>query len=450
MSPQLPQPKAHVLLGNLPEFAADTLAFILDMRRYGDLVRFWFGPFPAHIANHPDYAHQIMVTDADKYYKDRTTKTVLKPVLGNGLFVSDSDFWKRQRKLVQPAFHSKRIGDYAQVIVDYAAEVAEQWQSGQTIEVDTAMTALTMRVIAKVLFDADVSKEAHEVGETITEVLEMVNKRFNSLLLMPDWIPTASNRQMKNAVERLDNLIYGFINERRKAAADKGDLLSMLLMAQDDDASRMTDKQVRDEAMTLFGAGHETTAVTLTWTWYLLSQHPDIEQNLLAELEQVLGGRKPTLADLPKLQYTEMIVKEAMRLYPAAWIVSRENMEDVNIAGHPIKKNNIIMINIYGMHRDARFFDNPDEFRPERFSPENEKLIPKYAYIPFGGGPRVCIGNQFAMMEAKLILATLAPHFHLSLAPGHVVKPERVFTLRPKYGMRMVATAREQTAEPTL
>ncbi|NWF69923.1 MAG: cytochrome P450 [Chloroflexi bacterium] len=441
-------PKAHWFWGSMQTFSADALNFVLDARRYGDVAALWFGPYRSYIVNHPDHAHTLLVSEAEHYHKDRTLKAVMKPVLGGGIFLSDGAFWKRQRKLVQPAFHSKRIGAYAQVMVDYTLAAAQRWQSGQVYDVDREMTALTMNIVAKTLFDADVSGDAREVGEVITTVLELTNLRFNSLIPIPDWLPTSANRKLQKAVKRLDELIYGFINERRKSNEDKGDLLSMLLLAQDDDDKHMTDKQVRDEAMTLFGAGHETTAVALTWTWYLLAQHPEIEQKLLGELDRVLGGRAPTLADLPNLQYTEMILKESMRLYPPAWVTTREAVEDVQVGGYTLEKGSIILINIFGIQRDTRFFADPEAFRPERFSAENEKLIPKYAYIPFGGGPRVCIGNQFAMMEAKLILATLAQRFQLRVAPGHVVKPERVFTLRPKYGLRMVVTAREARPVP--
>jgi cytochrome P450 len=429
------------------EFTTTPLQFLQENARYGDFTLMWFGPYSVYVVNHPDYAHDVLVTHATQYYKDRVLKTVLKPVLGTGLFTNDGDFWKRQRKLVQPAFHSKRIGAYAQVMVDYAQELAQRWHDGATLDVDRDMTELTMRIVCKTLFDADVATQAHEVGEVITEVLKLTNRRFNNLLPIPDWLPTRDNRALTKSVARLDELIMGFIAEWRRTGEDKGDLLSMLLMAMDDDdATHMTDKQVRDEAMTLFGAGHETTAVTLTWAWYLLSQNPTAEARLHDELSRVLGGRAPTLADLPQLQYTEMVIKEAMRLYPPAFAVTRQNIEDVTIADYPIKKNSIVMVNIYGMHRDVRFFENPDQFRPERFSTENEKNPSKYAYLPFGGGPRVCIGNQFAMMEAKLVLATLAQRFQLSLAPGHQVVPERVFTLRPKYGLKMLAHIRESLA----
>jgi cytochrome P450 len=258
---------------------------------------------------------------------------------------------------------------------------------------------------------------------------------------------------MAQTVKKIDELIQKFIDDRRATGEDKGDLLSMLLLARDEDdgqsgvASQMTDKQVRDEAMTLFGAGHETTAVALTWTWYLLSQHPEVEAKLHEELDTVLGGRQPTLEDLQRLPYTEMIVKEAMRMYPPAFGTTREVIADGEIGGYPTKKGQTVYINIYGVHRDARFFPEPDRFDPERFSPENEKQMHKYAYLPFGGGPRVCIGNAFAMMEARLILATVAQQYRLRLAPGHQVVPERLFTLRPKNGMKMVPTKRELVRE---
>jgi cytochrome P450 len=350
--------------------------------------------------------------------------------------------------LVQPAFHAKRIGAYGEVMVNYANDLAAKWKHGATLEIDKEMTHLTMRIIAKTLFDSDIEHEASHVGEAIREALALIEESFKQLFPLPYWMPTSHNRKMRSAVTRLDTMIQKFIDDRRKSGEDKGDFLSLLLSAQDDDNSHMTDKQVRDEAMTLFGAGHETTSVTLTWIWYLLSQNPNVEANLHEELDSVLGGRQPTLEDLPKLPYTEMIVKEAMRLYPAAWTVTREANQELALAGHPLKKKQILFVNIYGMHHDERFFANPECFDPERFRPENEKLIPKYTYLPFGSGPRVCIGNAFSMMESRLLLATLAQQFTLSVAPNFQVIPERQFTLRPKYGMKMIVKARQQVADP--
>jgi cytochrome P450 len=448
MKPQaLPGPRGQFLLGNLREFNRDTLKFLLEQRQYGDITQFRFGPFPAIVINHPDYAHEVLVAQADKFYKTTSTKQIMGPVVGNGLFTSDGDFWKRQRRLVQPAFHSKRIGAYAQVMVDYAADLAVEWHSGDTRSIDRDMTNLTMRVIAKTLFDADISRDAPEVGQAIREGLALIEQSFRQLFPAPTWLPTPHNRKMRLVVERLDALIQKFIDDRRASGEDKGDFLSLLLSAQDEDNSVMTDKQVRDEAMTLFGAGHETTAVTLTWIWYLLSQYPEAEARLYEELERVLAGRLPTLDDLPKLTYTEKIVKEAMRLYPAAWVVTREAHQDLTLGNHPVKKGRIVLVNVYGLHHDPRYFADPERFDPERFSPENEAKIAKYTYLPFGGGPRVCIGNAFSLMESRLLLATLAQRFKLSLAPNFAVVPDRQFTLRPKYGMQMIVSEREHTSE---
>jgi len=446
-----PAPKGHFLVGSIPEFSRDSLSFMLELRGCGDLASFMFGPYRGYIANHPDLVHELLVTHADKTHKSRGLKRALDPILGTGLFTNDGDFWKRQRKLVQPAFHTKRIGAYAQTMVEYAEDAVRSWRAGEIVEVDLAMNALTMRIIAKTLFDADVNAEAREVGAAVATVLEDVNERLNQVIPLPRWVPTRQNRRFYAAVDRLDRLIQRFIDERRRSGGDKGDLLSMLLMARDaDDGGIMTDKQVRDEAMTLFGAGHETTAVAMTWTWYLLSQHPEIEAKLHAELDAVLAGRAPARADLAHLTYTEMVLKESMRLYPPAFTVTREVTAPFTLGGYDFKPGMVIMVNIYGIHRDARFFPDPDRFDPERFAPENEKRLPKYAYLPFGGGPRICIGNAFAMMEAALLLATIAQRWTLRLAPDQIVEPARRFTIRPKYGMKMIAEPRQLADAPAL
>ena len=442
-----PQPKGHFVSGNIPEFTADTLAFLLAIRQYGDIASFMFGPFRAYVVSSPELVHQVLVDDADKFYKPNSLKKGTGPVVGNGLFTNDGEFWKRQRRLVQPAFHTKRIGAYAEVMVEHAQALMARWQSGQTYDIDHEMVRLTMGIVSKTLFDADVSGEASEISAMVTEALTAVNKRLDRLVNPPDWLPTPENLRLKSSVKGLDAMIQRFIDERRKSGEDKGDLLSMLLLARDeDDGGGMNDRQVRDEAMTVFGAGHETTASALMWTWYLISQHPEVEAKLLDELETALGGRTPGLSDLANLPYTEMVIKESMRLYPPAWSITRETVAPVELGGYAIEPKHVVIINTYGMQRDARYFPDPDRFDPERFSPENEKNIPKYAYIPFGGGPRVCIGNAFAMMEARLIIATIAPRFRLALAPDQQVAPQRVFTLRAKYGMRMIATEREKVA----
>ncbi|HLY26654.1 MAG TPA: cytochrome P450 [Aggregatilineales bacterium] len=440
--PVIPGPKGHFALGNMDAFNKDTLNFLLQLRQYGDVARFRFGPFPLLVVNDPDVARDVLVTHADQYYKNSLTKEIMAPAIGNGLFVSDGDFWKHQRKLIQPAFHSKRISAYGQIMSHYAADLGETWRDGEARAIDHDMTALTMRIIAKTLFDSDIAHETPEVGRVIREVLALIEESFRALVPTPYWIPTPHNRKMREAMKRLSAVIDGFIVERRASGEDKGDFLSLLLTAQDEESQIMTDAQVRNEAMTLFGAGHETTAVTLMWAWYLLSQNPEVETRLHDELSHVLAGRLPTVEDLPGLPYLEMVVKETMRLYPAAYIISRDANETVNLNGYTVKKGQTLFINVFGIHRDERFYADPDRFDPERFSAENEKKLPKYAYIPFGGGPRVCIGNSFSLMEARLLLATLAQRYSLSVAPGFKVVPERQFTLRPKFGLQMVIKAR--------
>lgn len=436
-------PNATPFFGHMKLFTSDTLNYLLTLRDCGDIVRIRFGPFPFVVVSHPDLARQVLVTDAKSYDKSRVTKAALSDSAGKGLFTNDGEPWKRQRKLVQPAFHTQRIAAYADTMVSYTNALADTWRDGQTLELEHEMTTLTMRIVTKTLFDVDLADDTDDIGATITEVFHITNQRFNRLAPIPRWLPIRENRVMKKMVAKLDSIVHRFIDEWRKTGVDKGDLLSMLLLAMDDDdGGGMSDRQVRDEALTLFVAGHETTANTLIWVWYLLSQHPEIEAKLHAELESVLGDRLPTYDDLEKLVYTEMIIKEAMRLYPPAFMVTREPNEPVTLGGYALPAGTSLGVNIYGMHRDARFFPEPDRFDPERFSAENEKHIPKYAYIPFGAGPRVCIGNSFAMMEAKLVVATLARRFHLSHAPGHIAEPTRVFTMRPKYGMAMIAHPR--------
>lgn len=446
-----PAPKGEFLWNNMRQFNQTPLDFLKESPQYGAVSGMKFAIFPVFVLNSPETIHQVLVEDASNQYKTNPTKVVLRPVLGNGLFINDGESWKRQRRLTQPAFHTRRISAYGDTMAQYADDLAENWRDGETLELDHEMTDLTMRIIAKTMFDADVSGDAREIAEAVTEVLHIVMARFGQLVPpLPMWVPTPQNRRFNAAIQRLNVVIEGFINERRASGEDKGDLLSMLIAAQDEDGTGgMTNQQIRDEAMTIFGAGHETTAVALTWTWYLLSQHPQIEAKLHAELDQVLGGRLPTLEDLPKLRYTEMIIKESMRLYPPAWATTREAIADIEIGGYAIRKGETTIVNIYGLHHDAAYFPNPEQFDPERFSPENEKSIPKYAYLPFGGGPRVCIGNAFAMMEAKLIVATIARRWQFRLSPDCLVQPQAQFTLRPKNGMGMMAQERGiKTAAP--
>lgn len=416
----------------------DQLVFARDLEKaYGGISYNVLGPVTMYQITEPALIHQILVEKADKFYKAKRIRNALEAFAGNGIFLSEGDFWKRQRKLAQPAFHAKRIGSYADTMVDFTVQMVDGWNDGETRDIAHEMMKLTLKIVCKTLFDADVSGDAERVGVLLTEVLESANNKLNEAFELPAWWPSPQRQRLKAVVAELDSLIYRFIDDRKKSGEDKGDLLSMLLEARDDEGNGMDSKQVRDESMTLFIAGHETTAVALSWAWYLLTTHPETFQKLQVEVDSVLQGRIPTLQDLQNLPYTDMVMKEAMRLYPPASGVAREALEDVEIGGYLFKKGELISINFYAMHHSERHFSEPERFDPERFTKENETKIPRYAYLPFGGGPRVCIGNMFAMMEARLILATIAQRFDLSLVANQTVTPEQLLTIRPKNGIQM-------------
>ncbi|MEO8607866.1 MAG: cytochrome P450 [Chloroflexota bacterium] len=428
---------ASVFRGNTIEVFRDFLA------QYGDTYMLQFGENRGYITSNPDLIHEILVTKASSFHKDRdikNTKLGLARFLGNGLLTSDGEFWKRQRKLAAPALHAKRIANYAGAMVDYALKTIDGWQDGAQVDITHEMTNLTMMIVAKTLFNVDASSLAERVGVAV----DVVQSVAGPVPLIPAWVPTPSELRKRRARTELDDIIYGLIRDWRVKGEDHGDLLSMLLLAEDDDGAHMTDEQARDEILTLFLAGHETTANTLNWTWTLLAQNPEAEAKLHEELDRVLGDRPPTLADLANLPYTDMVIKESMRIYPPAWIVGREAIEDVEIGEYFMPKGSQVNCVFYFAHHDPRWWDQPEEFRPERFSPENETAFNKRAYTPFGGGPRVCIGNSFAMMEARLLLATMAQHYSLSLAPGQKVAMNPMITLNPQGGLPMTLHARER------
>jgi cytochrome P450 len=363
-------------------------------------------------------------------------------LLGDGLLTSEGDHHRRQRRLVQPAFHRDRLAGYGAVMVDRAAIARDRWQPGQPFDVLQEMMRLTLAIVAKTLFSTDVDSEADDIGTALTQVFdlfEVILMPFSELL---EKLPLPAVRRFKRARKRLDETIYRLIAEHRASGRDTGDLLSMLLLAQDEEGSGgMTDIQVRDEALTLFLAGHETTADALTWAWYLLSQNPQAEAAFHAELDQVLGGRLPAFDDLPQLRYTERVFAETLRLYPPAWGIGRRALEEYQVGGFLIPARSVVLTSPYAVHRDPRWFPDPLAFRPERWSTEDPSR-PKFAYFPFGGGARVCIGERFAWMEGTLLLAAIGQRWRLRLEPGHRVETQARITLRPKYGMRMRAEAR--------
>ncbi|MBE0688889.1 MAG: cytochrome P450 [Anaerolineae bacterium] len=443
-----PKPARNLLdqLKLMSQFDRDALGLInRGFDDYGDVWAIEIGSMKQFMFQHPDHYHEILVTKAASFHKDlnyKDRKKGLGRFMGNGLVTSDGEFWKRQRKLIQPAFHASRIEAYAQAMVDITLAQISGWRHGALIEVHEQMMEATLNVVTRSVFDIDVAQETHTIGAAMTTFQEMSN---NQSQMIPAWVPTPLELRTRRALQEMDEIVYGLIRERRAPTGDRGDLLSMLLDARDDDGSGMTDEQIRDELVTLFLAGHETTANSLNWTWYLLAQHPEIEAKLHAEIDSVLAGHAPTLQDLRQLPYTEMVIKESMRLYPAVFAFSRQAIEDVDIDGYAIPKGASLGMFPFATHRDPRWWgDDADQFKPERFAPEQEAQIKKHAYLPFSTGPRVCIGNNFAMMEAQLMLATIAQRWRPELQPGQVVEPEPLITLRPKGGLRMIASARSE------
>jgi cytochrome P450 len=413
-------------------------------REYGDIAGLRVLNFRSIFINHPDLIEEVLVTNARKYSKGRVLRAN-RHVFGEGLLTSEGDFWLRQRRLAQPAFHRARIASYAATMVEYTQRMLNGWRGGEERDAHQEMMRLTLQIVGKTLFDADVERDAQDVGKSLELLLE-IGANFRRAIFVPHWLPTPTNLRVKREVAQIEKILYRIIGERRASGRDAGDLLSMLLSAQDEDGSRMSDRQLRDEAITLFLAGHETTASTLSWTWWLLARNPAVEAKLHAELDAVLGDRAPSLDDLPRLAYTGHVITESLRLYPAAWGMARLAVEDHEIAGYAVTKGMGVAMAQWVVHRDPRWYDAPGEFRPERWENDLWKRLPRFAYFPFGGGPRQCIGSAFALMEATLILATIARKFQLRLVANHPVAPLASITLRPRHGVRVVLESRDKFA----
>ena len=442
-APLPPGPKGHPILGVMREFNRDSLGFIMRCREYGDVVSARFLYVPAYFIYHPADIEEILSTNARNFRKSMSLRSnFFQRLVGNGLVTSEGDFWRRQRRLAQPAFHRQRISSYGEVMVDFATRNIDKWRPGETRDIHPDMMRLTLEIVVKTLFDADVSGDADRVGRVLSELVKPFASQATLKWILDNRLPTPAHRRFHRAVGEIDKVIYRIIAERRNSGYDQGDLLSMLLQAHDDDGSQMTDSQLRDEVMTLFLAGHETTALALSWGWYLLATNPEVEKRFHAELDEVLAGRLPEVSDLPQLRYTEMIVKETLRLYPPAYAVGREPIEECEIGGYRVPRNTQIFAFQWATHRDSRYFQNPDLFDPDRWTAEFSDKLPKYAYFPFGGGPRQCIGNYFAMMEIILLLATIGRRFKFSLAPDQKVEVWPAMSLRPKNGIKMVVSKR--------
>jgi cytochrome P450 len=430
------------LFGNFLEMRRDRSKLGLRLaREYGDVAWLRAGPLRVLMVAGPELVKEFLVDKDDAFIKAPGLSYFGKPLLGNGLLTSEGAFHHKQRRMMGPMFVHKHIASYAQTMADRSEQHAALWTDGQELDVSQAMMAITLEIVGKTLFDAEVGEEAKEIGEALTAAMHVVIDSINSFVPIPPSWPTPRNLRNKKAIARLDATVYRMIAERRKSGVqDRGDLLSLLLAARDEEDREhrgMDDKQVRDEAMTLFLAGHETTANALAWGWYLLGRNPHAYARLLKEVDEVLGGRTPTLDDLPKLPYTLAVFKEAMRLYPPAYVIGRLAQRDLVLGDIPVKKNDIVFVNVIGMHRRADIFSDPESFDPDRFLGEREKAIPRHAYLPFGAGPRVCIGNHFAMMEGQLVVAAVAQRVRFELPAGTIVEPEPLVTLRPKGGVPM-------------
>ena len=447
------QPGAHVaemrrtvphadelpLAGSLRNFNRDRLGFVQGLARsYGDISRFHFGPFPVAFFNSSELMHSLLVEHANDFDTGVVRRNAFQPILGNGLFVSEGELHRRQRKAMAPAFQPRHIKAYADTMVHYAELAQAQWADGQQVGINAEMIHITMSIVGKVLFDADVFTESDELGASITVALEHANYVFSRVVSIPITWPIPRHRRTRRALAFLRGRIQQMIDDRRRNGEERDDFLSILLRTRDEDGNPMSDEQISDEAVTFFGAGHETTATALTWAWYLLAKHPEVSARLRDEAASVLGGRPPTYNDLTRLPYALQVFKETMRLYPPAYLLSRVALHDVEVGGYLIKRGTTVMLSPYAIHRRPDYFLDPTRFDPERFTPEREAALPRYAYMPFGAGPRICIGNHFALMEGHLLLADLAQRVRFELVPGQHIVPNPMVTTRPRGDIQMI------------
>lgn len=436
-------PHGNPLLGNAGDMLKDSLGFLQAAARYGDVTKYRIAQLTWYQVNHPDGIERVLQENNHNYTKGELTTKIIRPVVGDSLFIIEGASWLSRRRLMQPAFHRQRIAAFGDLMIAETLATSERWEraarAGKPIDMMAEMTHLTSQIVTRALFSSSVNDESNTVAKAITVLLEHICYRFQVPFYPPPWVPTLRNHRYHTALHTLDAAVNEIIAHHRRSAETGDDLLSMLMEARDADTGEgMNDRQLRDEVITFFVAGHETTANALTWAWYLLSQHPDAEQRLHAELDEVLSGRTPTVDDLPALPYTRMVIDEAMRLYPPAWITNRQAIAEDEICGYHIPAGAIVVTSPYVIHHHTAFWEDPEKFDPERFSPERSKGRHHYAYFPFGGGPRQCIGKPFALMEAHLALATLAQRYSLRMATDRPVECEPLVTLRPRNGLPMV------------
>jgi cytochrome P450 len=452
-----PGPRGVPLLGIAPEAWKDPIAFFLRAwREYGDVVCSPEGPYSYFALVDADAARHVLVENAKNYVKSPSYRG-LRAILGNGLVTSDGDFWRRQRKLAQPAFHRAKVAGFLGAMVADTEAMLARWAThdvSKPLDVQREMMRLNLRIVGHTLFSVDLDGESMELGPVVSEAVRSANDEATAVFPLPMWVPTPTHLRIQRVVKRLDDLVLTIVGERRRIiGTDRApnDLLSMLMSAQDEETrEQMTDRQLRDEVLTLALAGHETTASALTWTFYLLSKHPEIARRLGAEVDAVLGGRAPRLEDFARLPLTRAVIEESMRLYPPVWAVERRALGDDVLGGYHVPKGAIVGVVTYAIHRHPKHWDNPEGFDPDRFLAGRSEARHRYAYLPFGAGPRTCIGNGMAMMNAELVLAMVAQRYRLDLAAGEDVQKEATVTLRPKRAVPMLLRPRGVPAQGTL
>ena len=437
LSAGAPSLKGHWLWGNLIDFNRDNLGFVESAARAGDLVRIRFGPMHGYFVNHPDHVCKVLAARSKSFRKPAVVKRALSDILGENIFTSNGAAWKRSRQTLQPAFHRRHVERYAQIMIDCSERELRGWKPGAVIDLERSMIRVTMNIIVKTMFGAELGDYADELTAVFTRLFHLAYKRMALYALVPNWLPTKDNREVNRLTAEIRNLLKRYIAEWRAGRAGEASLLKLAL-APDNGPPIMSDEQLINEAITIIGAGYETTAYTLVFTWLALMQNPAVMDRVYAEVDEVVGTRAPALADFPSLSYTERAVKEALRLYPSAWGLSRSTLEEVEIGGTVLARNSMVLVSPWTLGRDARWFDDPLRFNPDRYLTENAASIPHYAYIPFGGGGRTCPGIRFALMESVFLIALIAQRFRLNLESGSASGPKSVaFTLRPNGPMRV-------------
>ena len=451
-----PGPTGKPFVGVGQEMQQDILNKLMEgFRDYGDIVRFPIPRYQIYLLGHPDHVKHVLQDNNKNYPKIPLVDNKFMRISGEGLLTASGTHWIKQRRLVQPAFHRERIRAFAKIMTDTTAGALQRWQphlnSGEPLDMRVEMMRISLDIMSQTLFSTDMGRHADVIGDAVSVMFEHTHTRLNALVDPPLSVPVPSNRRFLRSRENLDRIVYGLIAERRqqKDAEDTGAFLSILMDVRDEETGEgMSDVEIRDEIMTFIFAGHETVSTGLTWVLVLLSEHPLVRQRLHEEVDAVLGGRTPTLEDVPQLRYTSMVIDEALRLYPPIWLIARSPLEDDEIAGYHVPAGTFIFCPPYVVHRNPDFWDNPEGFEPERMAPELQQGRHRYSYFPFGGGPRKCIGDYFGLLEMQLVVPMIAQAYDLDLLPGHPIQPQPAVSIRVKDGLPMTVRGYKPTAAP--